>query len=230
MISVEWQTPEPERDRAWWRRLVAALSPSPDDDADLVTATRPSSSADPLPLGPDARLLVVAAGERRDPAGGASRPSRDRSLAIRDDGAVPPPTSAGPLRLVAVAWACVDEGRARTLAGEDAVPFSEPVLGADGFRTDTDPALVACYAVTEARLAAALARGGEGPVALYLAVGDTAVTEVEQRLASASVVTIRDRGGPFGPAVLVRPDRSWGPFLVFVAPPDAPAAPSAGYG
>jgi hypothetical protein len=63
---------------------------------------------------------------------------------------------------------------------------------------------------TEGRLAAALARRGEGSVALYLFVDAGAVERARRagfRLSSLG-------RGPFGPERLVLAGRRWGPFLL----------------
>ena len=53
---------------------------------------------------------------------------------------------------------------------------------------------------TEGRVAAALARSGEGPCAIYVATASSAASQP----------------GPLGPAILAMADRRWGPFVVAV--------------
>jgi hypothetical protein len=65
---------------------------------------------------------------------------------------------------------------------------------------------------TEGPLAAALARHGEGSVALYLLVDDDAV----ERAAAVGFRLSAERDGPLGPQRLVLGGPRWGPFLVLV--------------
>jgi hypothetical protein len=112
-------------------------------------------------------------------------------------------------RLLAVGWATVDiERTVRELGGHDgahARPVGdEPLLGATAWRLDAGGvAILILEPTTEGRLAAALARRGEGICALYLA-------------------TDGDVGGAFRmttlglPGRLLPHDHPWGPFVVEV--------------
>ena len=109
-------------------------------------------------------------------------------------------------RLVGVGWATVDiERTARDLAAADldAVADDE-LLGARSWRTTSGPiSLVLLEPITEGRLAAALARRGEGIVALYLRSNEPI-------------------GGVLGRTALEVPGRlmpqthPWGPFVILV--------------
>jgi len=68
---------------------------------------------------------------------------------------------------------------------------------------------------TEGRLSGALAKHGEGPIALYL--------RLARLQALPGTLSIRAGNGPLGPARLVISGDPWGPFLILVegAPPDA---------
>ncbi|HLY13657.1 MAG TPA: hypothetical protein VKR24_04860, partial [Candidatus Limnocylindrales bacterium] len=63
---------------------------------------------------------------------------------------------------------------------------------------------------TEGRLSGALAKHGEGPIALYLRVTDLS--------ALPGTLSIRAGSGPLGPARLVLNGPPWGPFLILIGP------------
>lgn len=131
----------------------------------------------------------------------------------------------GTARLRAVAVATVDlERLAPTLGGSgDRLP-DDDLLGARIAATGV-AAVVVAEPRSEGRLAAALARHGEGPAALYLAVAPTSLRDVRARLEELGERS-RDGEGPFGAEVLVSTRRRSGPFLLLV--PGAPTAdPSA---
>jgi hypothetical protein len=131
----------------------------------------------------------------------------DAAEAVRA-GAVPVDPSIVHLRLAGLGWATVDRERAQAelealLAGEPRAPAVGPwaqlerdaALGARGWLRDpaqgsTLPALAVLEPDTEGRIAAFLARFGEGVAVIYL--GD---------------------GSP-GPGRLVRGGPSWGPHVI----------------
>lgn len=76
---------------------------------------------------------------------------------------------------------------------------------------------------TEGRLAAALARHGEGPAVLYLGVPSAGVSAARARLSARGIV-ILDGSGPFGPELVVAGSPAWGPTLI-VVPVEVPVAP-----
>ncbi len=130
--------------------------------------------------------------------------------------------NSGSIKLAAVGWATVDLDRAEADLGAELATTFEPssrdaLLGAavrrsTGGSTDgtgTEPAILLLEPDTEGRLSGALARHGEGPVALYLRV---------PRLESLpTTLSIRAGSGPLGPARLVLRGSPWGPFLILVA-------------
>jgi hypothetical protein len=117
-------------------------------------------------------------------------------------------------RLVGIGWATVDiERTVAGLPGFDVrVAAEDELLGARAWRTSSGPvALVLLEPNTEGRLAAALARRGEGITVLY-------------------VVTAEPLDGASRPTALGLPgrllpqERPWGPFIIAVSPD--PASPS----
>ena len=133
-----------------------------------------------------------------------------------------------PMRLAGVGWATVELDRAEAELDPwlgpavDREDGTEPHLGA---RTRTRRSmglpghtLVLAEPVTEGRLAASLARDGEGPCALYLEPADG--LEAWLRAAVLRGVTVSPvRPGPLGPSVLIAGVPS-GPHLVVVAGPE----------
>jgi hypothetical protein len=111
-----------------------------------------------------------------------------------------------PPRLVAVGWATVDLERTLDDLGIDPGPVvDEPLLGGRATRIDLGGiALLVLEPTTEGRLAAALARRGEGICALYLATGGS--------LGPGARVT-----GMGVPGRLLPHDQPWGPFVIEVA-------------
>jgi len=120
--------------------------------------------------------------------------------------------------LIGIGWATVDLDRAaRELAREAGLDRSrvrpapdDEALGAVAGRLDVkDGALILLEPRTEGRLAAALARHGEGPVAAYL---DTDAMP----MASVRGALLAPRPDPLGgQSRLVRPARAWGPFVLY---------------
>lgn len=173
---------------------------------------------------------------QREAPGDEPRPAGRLVLEPIDGGAddrrvLEPP----PLVLVAVGWATVDLDRAeaelKTWLGaprpdpdEDG---TEPHLGART-RVRAAPglpgdALVLSEPTTEGRLAAALARDGEGPYALYLRPRER--LDDWLRAARARQVTVSAAlGGPFGPSVLAPGRQAAGPHVVLVAGRGPPSA------
>jgi hypothetical protein len=122
-------------------------------------------------------------------------------------GTAGPGTAEAP-RLVAVGWATVDlERTLEDLGGDGAVPVvEEPLLGARACRLDVGgTAVLILEPTTEGRLAAALARRGEGICALYVTAA--------RPLGSAARTTALG-----SPGRLLPHDRPWGPFVIQVAP------------
>jgi hypothetical protein len=134
---------------------------------------------------------------------------------------------AGPVHLAAIGWATVDLDRAETDLGAELGTTFEPsprdaLLGASVRRsTRNEPRILLLEPDTEGRLSGALAKHGEGPIALYLSV---------PRLeALPATLSIRAGNGPLGPARLVLAGQPWGPFLILVegpSPEDSDRVPS----
>ena len=167
-----------------------------------------------------------------------------------DAPATPEPT----LFLVGVGWATVDLDRAeaeldpwlapRPAAGAgvgegegegdgdgDADDGAEPHLGARARRRGAGglPAgtIVLLEPSTEGRLAASLARDGEGPCAVYL--GTPGPLQAWLRAArERGVGTSAIRPGPLGPSALVLGGATAGPHLVLVDPPPFPSGTPSG--
>jgi hypothetical protein len=132
-------------------------------------------------------------------------------------------------RLVALGWATVDLDRAAAawpslrwagvprdaLVGARA-QLGEPVPVAEG-RTAWHPGyrLLLLEPDTEGRIAAALARHGEGPAGLYVALPAAAIAAARPRLARLGVRVVRG-AGPFGPAVALAGPPPSGPTLVLL--------------
>jgi len=128
------------------------------------------------------------------------------------------------VEIAAIGWATVDAER--TAGGADLQPRPrDPHLGATASILVGSPRLDAATGVptvvllepdTEGRLAAMLARSGEGPAVLYLEVGadglELARKAIRRRGGSSSVVL----DGPFGRSTLLLGGPHSGPHLVLV--------------
>ena len=157
------------------------------------------------PMGPLDRLQAMLAAEGEDPI--------LRSI----DG-----------RPIALGWATVELERAAVELGSDLgvptdrflVATATSALGAHCVvGSDVLPngiSLVLLEPATEGRLAASLARFGEGPVAIWLAVTDlrTAVAT----LAAVNVDVTTERDGPFGAERLLLDRPTRGPHRLLVQP------------
>lgn len=121
-------------------------------------------------------------------------------------------------RLLALGLATVDLERAADALGGlvERLP-DDRLLGARAARP-AEPGILLLEPATEGRLAAALARRGEGPAAVYLEVDERRLAEVAARLREQGE-TMTEGAGPFGRQHLVRGGPPWGPGLVLVAGP-----------
>ena len=134
-------------------------------------------------------------------------------------------------RAIVAGWATVDLDRAQaelaSRSGMHAVPADAPPDSHLGARARTvshgngsdgsgspPPALILLEPSTEGLLAGALARHGEGYVALYLLVDRGAA----ERVRGAGFALTPERAGPLGPQRLVRTSSRAGPFVVLVTP------------
>jgi len=149
-------------------------------------------------------LVVLAAGPDRLRPG----PGGDRAAPPRDQGSG--------TRLLAVGVATVDLGRAAAAFPPPAPALpDDTLLGAHATATG-EPRVLLLEPTTEGRLAATLARHGEGPAALYLEVGPRALAAIRDRLLALGE-RARAGNGPFGPQVLASTRHPWGPHLLLVA-------------
>jgi len=132
--------------------------------------------------------------------------------------------------IVALGWATVDADRASATAPLDRADAFAPLpddrhLGARVRGSMArEPATLLLEPSTEGRLAATLARLGEGPAALYLVAGSGQLAAVVISGMSAHVCAMGAaanragvRLGPLGPAVLLPGAPAWGPHLLVVA-------------
>jgi len=174
---------------------------------------RESPADDPLPGG---RLVL-------EPVGGGE-PAPEEAAVTEDDGQ---PAAARPLRLAGLGWATVELDRAvdelGMWLGDASDPHApdavEPLLGARARVRDAGglpgDAVLLLEPSTEGRLAASLARDGEGAAALYLrpAEGLQAWTTAAR---TRGVTLSARRVGPLGASVLVTGGPVAGPHLVIV--------------
>lgn len=134
------------------------------------------------------------------------------------------------VRIVGLGWATVDLDRvAADLRLAEGLAFDvdvrDELLGARGRAVGPVPPdgirLVILEPFTEGRLAASLARRGEGPAALYLAPTDSDLTGAIDRLSTGGV---RTRSGltALGPGAIVLGLAAAGPQLLLVAVPSGP--------
>jgi len=137
--------------------------------------------------------------------------------------------------LVAIGWATVDMDRAAGDIGGTPSDVPEPLppdelLGAFSrrIRIGSDPPIVLLEPSTEGRLAARLARHGEGPAALYLGAGGD--QDLAQAIRVAGGMTSSPADGPFGSSVLIAGGTAWEPQLVLVTAADAAGSQAATIG
>lgn len=105
--------------------------------------------------------------------------------------------------------ALADLGRSAAVAFTS---FEDPLLGARVVVVDR---LAVAEPTTEGRLAASLARHGEGSAGRYVAIAD-GLDAARARATAAGVVVSRPADGPFGREMLVLSEAVAGPHLVLV--------------
>jgi hypothetical protein len=135
------------------------------------------------------------------------------------------------LRTLPVIWATVDMDRALVECGLNparaTAAVDDPLLGARvlvlGPR-DVDTTIALAEPSTEGRLAATLARHGEGPAGRYVGV-PIDLDEVRSLATAAGIAISRPAVGPFGREVLVLGAGLGGRSLVLVEPPAVPSRP-----
>lgn len=139
--------------------------------------------------------------------------------------------AAGRLRTIAEISGTVDLERALVEFGSDpalaAAALPDPLLGARIVvvqRGDRESMIALAEPSTEGRLAATLARHGEGPAGRYI-WAPVGLDEIGRLASAAGIAVSRRASGPFGPEVLVRGgalgSRSW----IFVEAAAVPSLP-----
>ncbi|HSH22186.1 MAG TPA: hypothetical protein VK992_06210 [Candidatus Caenarcaniphilales bacterium] len=159
---------------------------------------------------PELSVTVQRGSPRRDGALVAGEESDARD---DDAGGVSRAHPNGVADVVGIGIASVDgERMIRELAPMRLEPAGgDEALGARAWIEDTSaPRLIVLEPTTEGRLAAALARHGEGPVALYLGIVGAVGARLEAALERPTAWPVG------GTARLIRPERPWGPFLLVV--------------
>ncbi|HZC33609.1 MAG TPA: hypothetical protein VE640_10020 [Candidatus Bathyarchaeia archaeon] len=131
-------------------------------------------------------------------------------------------------------WATVDLERTLAELGIEGLAASaaaaarpDPLLGARALIVPAGPdgpRRAFAEPTTEGRLAATLARHGEGPAGRYLAVGDD-LDAARTRATAAGIPVSRIEAGPFGPSMLVLIGPVSGPHLILCDPAAVPSAP-----
>jgi len=161
---------------------------------------------------------------RLDGASAGSPRSADERLVLLDNPDPSPaerPLSAERPTFLGVGWATVDLDRAAAGFAHPPEPLADDrLLGARCRLVAGQPALVLLEPINEGRLAASLARWGEGPAALYVAIpgaGESVLASYLATLRSRSVQVSAPADGPFGSAVVVRGGTAWGPHVVLIA-------------
>jgi hypothetical protein len=125
------------------------------------------------------------------------------------------------VEVIAVVWATVDLDRAVAEAGlpAEALPDDE-LLGA-AVRLVRPPGadpIALLEPTTEGRLAATLAKSGEGPAGHYVRATDGLASFVARATANGIGLKRANRG-PFGPSALVLGGPATGPHLIIVDRP-----------
>ena len=190
-LLLSWRTAEPAR----VRRLLRSVG---------------------FRAGRDGRLEVTGLAVRV--VGGApdDRLAALDGLTLPGGGAPQAPAAPSTARLVAVGVATVDLEQAAGANGGPTRPLpADDLLGARVLETSAR-VLVLLEPATEGRLVATLARRGEGPAAIYVAVAGPRLAEVAAAL-RASGERPREGSGPFGRQVLAAAGPASGPHLLIVA-------------
>jgi hypothetical protein len=137
------------------------------------------------------------------------------------------PSAHAPVRVVGLGWATVDLDRAAAdlrPADRNAIAVDDELLGARGLRFapgSGEIRLVILEPSTEGRLAASLARRGEGPLVLYVAPADHDVSTAVARLRTAGI-EVRSGSTALGPGAIVLDRAAAEPQVVLVAVPSEP--------
>jgi len=129
-------------------------------------------------------------------------------------------------------WATVDLERTLAELGIEGLAAADhatpdPLLGANVLIVPAGqdrPRRAIAEPTTEGRLAATLARHGEGPAGRYVVVGDD-LDRARARAIAAGIAVSRNEVGPFGPSMLVLIGPVSGPHLILCDPAAVPSAP-----
>jgi hypothetical protein len=214
---LTWQAGDPA---AWSKTLGERLG---------LKAKRLEGGAFRFDLGGEP--LDIVPWQREGPKDEPSAEGRLVFEPISGGGAAPSARAKAALALAAVAWSTVELDRAEAdldpwlapadTAVGDGDALADPHLGAHARRRRTAAlpggTIVFSEPSTEGRLAASLARDGEGPCALYLEAATGLAAWVAEARARHVQVSAR-RPGPLGPAVLVAGRTVAGPHILVVEP------------
>jgi hypothetical protein len=145
------------------------------------------------------------------------------------DGALAAVAGPTPVQLARI-WATVDLDR--TLASLGIEPGTAPamrdaLLGARVIVLPPGPdraSLAVAEPITEGRLAATLARHGEGPAGRYVAVLD-GLGMTRDRANASGIAVSRVEDGPFGPSMLLLTGPVSGPHLILCEAAAVPSPP-----
>lgn len=197
--------------------------------ADRLSAVlgRPIVAGERIELSGGSLKVVGSAGSREDRLDGLRIGTGGPPGPLVPPGSVAPSRPAAPV-LLAVGWATVELDRAEievaalVAAGTAREPSTtalpdDSLLGARAravWLAENGPSIVLLEPSTEGRLAAALARFGEGPAVVYVGTSAGPPGLDADRLRGAGVAVSREEPGPFGPQVLVPGERPWGPHLI----------------
>ena len=149
-----------------------------------------------------------------DPHDADNQPVLDQPRPVHPNGAS---------ELAAIGWSTVDHERA--VAERSAVRYVfagiDSLLGAGGWLSTGagSPAALLLEPSREGPIAAALARNGEAPAALYVRVRPRRWEALPAELGRRGAGLRGPVSSALGDAYLVRPDRPWGPFVLFVRVP-----------
>lgn len=143
----------------------------------------------------------------------------DASVQSQIEGRLPAGTQA---EVLAVIWATVDLERVVAGIGLPAETLADDRLLGAAVRLVRPPGaetIALLEPTTEGRIAATLARSGEGRAGYYVFAPE-GLSSLVTRTAAAGIHIKRANGGPFGPSALVTGGPIAGPHLVIV---DGPA-------
>ncbi len=226
--ALTWETNDPDRLgdlllAVGCRALPGGVLVMPGLRLELARSAGPDrlrwrSSPTAGPAGLQRGALAGPAGLQRGALAGPAG-LRRRSAAAASDG------THVAVRLGAVAIATVDLERAGAAFGGllQELP-DDRLLGARVARTAV-PGVLLGEPVSEGRLAATLARVGEGPAALYVAAAPAALDGIQSRLISLGERPRRGEG-PFGAQLLAWTRPPWGPHLFLTVEDPANDPPS----